>query len=76
MAIEIDEPPISVVFPAYNRASLMGNTIEGVLSQTRSFKEIRVVDDDSTDNTVEVLERFNDRSASFDPNARVAIEPA
>lgn len=52
---------ISLVIPAYNRASLIGETIDSALAQTIPFKEIIVVDDASTDNTSEVLAAFGDR---------------
>lgn len=49
---------ISVVIPAYNRAGLIGPTLESLLKQTLPAEEILVVDDGSTDRTVEVAEGF------------------
>lgn len=49
---------ISVVIPAYNRAGLIGLTLESLLKQTLPAEEILVVDDGSTDRTVEVAEGF------------------
>ncbi|MDB6454791.1 glycosyltransferase family 2 protein [Falsirhodobacter sp. 20TX0035] len=46
---------ISVILPTYNRASLIGETIESLLAQTRKPDEILVIDDGSTDGTAEVL---------------------
>jgi glycosyltransferase involved in cell wall biosynthesis len=51
---------VSVVIPTYNRADLVGRAIKGVLTQTFSDFELIVVDDGSTDHTVEVVERFQD----------------
>ncbi|MEM8512414.1 glycosyltransferase involved in cell wall biosynthesis [Massilia sp. MP_M2] len=51
----------ALVIPAYNRAHLIGETIESALAQRTPFSEIIVVDDGSTDNTLEVLETYRDR---------------
>lgn len=52
---------ICLVIPSYNRASLIGHTIESALNQTQPFSQIIVVDDASTDDTLSVLQRFGDR---------------
>jgi glycosyltransferase involved in cell wall biosynthesis len=52
---------ISVVIPAYNAARSLGSTLESVFAQTRPADEILVVDDASTDNTTELVERCGDR---------------
>ncbi len=49
---------ISVIIPAYNRAELIGETIESILAQTVSPYEIIVVDDGSTDGTPDVVKNF------------------
>jgi len=54
-------PKVSVIIPTYNRASLVGRAIDSVLSQTFRDFEVIVVDDGSTDNTVEVLRLYGDR---------------
>ncbi len=48
----------SVVIPTYNRAALIGETIEAVLAQSLPAGEIIVVDDGSTDDTQSALQRF------------------
>jgi glycosyltransferase involved in cell wall biosynthesis len=51
-------PFFSVVIPTYNRAAFIEATLQSVLGQTYQNYEIIVVDNCSTDNTDEVLERF------------------
>ena len=54
-------PSFSLVIPAYNRAHLISETIDSALAQDTPFAEIIVVDDGSTDNTLEVLGRYGSR---------------
>lgn len=53
-------PAISVIMAAYNGAELIGETIASLLAQTRTDWELIVVDDCSTDNTLEVLRAHDD----------------
>ena len=50
-----DNFAVSVVIPTYNRIKQLPIALNSVLSQTRSVNEVLVVDDESTDNTVENL---------------------
>lgn len=52
---------VSVIIPCYNRASLIGATIQNMLEQTLPPDEIIVVDDGSTDNSVEIIKSFGSR---------------
>lgn len=54
-------PRVSVIIPTYNRAHLIEETLESALAQTYPDYEIIVVDDGSTDGTLSVLSKYEDR---------------
>lgn len=55
-------PLISVIMPAYNRAHSIGCAIASVQAQTYSAWELIIVDDGSSDRTLEVVDEYaNDR---------------
>jgi len=54
-------PIVSVVVPCYNAQEYVGEAIESALAQTYGNTEVIVVDDGSTDASVEVLRGFDGR---------------
>lgn len=56
----MEKPLISIITPVYNAEKYIGDTIESVLNQTYPYFEIILVDDASTDNSVEVIRFFKD----------------
>lgn len=52
---------VSVIIPNFNRAGLIGETLENILRQTRAPDELIVVDDGSTDDSVAEIARFGER---------------
>ena len=54
-------PAVSVVIATYNRAKLLGETLESILGQTFRDFEVIVVDDGSTDETERVINSYGQR---------------
>lgn len=59
---------VSVIIPSYNREKTIVRAVESVLKQTYPNIEIIVVDDCSTDNTIEILKD------KYSNNRRIKIE--
>jgi len=49
---------VSVIVPTYNRASLIGATLNSILDQSHAPAEVIVVDDGSTDETESIVRGF------------------
>lgn len=59
--MEKDKNPfVSICVPTYNSASYIENTLESILNQTYKNIEIVIVDNASTDKTMEILKKYND----------------
>lgn len=61
----MSSPLVSIIIPTYNRAHLINDTLDSVLAQTYQNWECIIVDDGSTDNTVEVVNSYVDKDARF-----------
>lgn len=53
---------VSIMIPAYNSEKWITHTINSALNQTYPRKEIIIVDDGSTDNTLSIAREFESRS--------------
>lgn len=51
-------PKVSIITPLYNSSDFIAETIESVLNQTYSEWEMIIVDDCSTDNSVEIVKEY------------------
>ena len=59
------QPLVSIIIPTFNRAHLIGETLDSVLAQTYHNWECIIVDDGSTDNTDEVVGEYVKKDARF-----------
>ena len=55
---KVMKPLVSILIPAYNAEPFIADTIKSALAQTWPEKEIVVVDDGSTDNTLSIAMKF------------------
>jgi glycosyltransferase involved in cell wall biosynthesis len=55
-----DQPVVSVVIPAYNRVDTVCAAVQSVLSQSYADLELLVVDDGSSDGTIDQLSEIDD----------------
>ena len=64
---ERGDPVVSVCIPSFNRADLIGETLDSIQAQTLDAWEAIVVDDGSTDNSIQVASEYSSR----DPRVRL-----
>lgn len=64
------QPLVSIIIPTYNRAHLIGETLDSVLNQTYQQWECIVVDDGSTDDTETLLQTYIDKDSRFQYHKR------
>jgi len=69
----MNNPLVSIIIPTFNRAHLIGETLDSVLAQTYTNWECIVVDDGSSDNTKEIVQQYieKDQRYSYLKNDRV-----
>lgn len=58
--MNIRQPLVSVVIPAYNAEKYIGEAIESILNQTFKDFELIIYDDGCKDNTVSIIKRYKD----------------
>ncbi len=63
-------PLVSIIIPTYNRAHLIGETLDSVLEQTYTHWECIIVDDGSTDDTAKVIGEYVQKDGRFQYHER------
>ena len=72
----MSDPTFSICIPNYNYARFLGDTIQSVLDQTYPHFEIIVADNASTDESVAVVESFDDeRIRLYKNNYNIGFAP-
>ncbi len=56
---------VSIIIPSFNRAELIAETLESIIKQTYANWECIIVDDGSTDNTINVLKKYSENDTRF-----------
>ncbi|MFC0605967.1 glycosyltransferase family 2 protein [Winogradskyella pulchriflava] len=69
-------PFFSVVVTVYNKSHFVEKTISSILNQSFSDFELIIIDDGSTDNSVEVLNRIKDKRISIYPTKNQGVSAA
>lgn len=57
----MSNPLFSIIIPTFNRKALIGPTLDSVFAQELTDYEILIVDDGSTDGTLDVVRGYGDR---------------
>lgn len=60
---------VSIVMPSYNSEQYIKDSIQSVLNQTYTNWELLIVDDCSTDKTIDIIKSFKDNRIKFFQNA-------
>ena len=61
---------ISIIIPTYNRAHLIGETLDSISNQTYQNWECIIVDDGSTDSTEQIVNAYVSRDSRFQYHQR------
>ena len=56
-------PVVSIIVPAYNYASYLGECLDSVLAQTMKSWECIVIDNGSTDNTSDIVKAYSEKDS-------------
>lgn len=68
----MNNPLVSIIIPTYNRAHLIGETLDSIMAQTYTNWECIVVDDESTDNSESVITEYVEKDSRIQFHHRPA----
>ena len=68
------DPVISVIVPVWNREGLIEKCLDSIVRQTRKPSELIIVDNNSTDKTVEVVEKWINRHSDSGIKFKLLVE--
>lgn len=60
MENNVDSPLISIIIPTFNHGMYLEQAIKSVIDQTYENWELLIIDNNSTDSTIEILDRIDD----------------
>jgi glycosyltransferase involved in cell wall biosynthesis len=60
MAFILEKKLVSVLLPVFNASKFLHKAIESILCQTYTNIELIIINDGSTDNSIEIIKSFND----------------
>jgi len=58
--MELENPLVSILMPAYNCENFVQQAIDSIINQTYENWELLVADDASTDNTLKIIDAYSD----------------
>jgi len=67
---KIDQPKITVLMPVFNAENDLHDAIESILSQSFGDFELLIIDDGSSDNSLEIIHSFKDDRIRLERNER------
>ena len=61
----MNNPFFSIIMATYNRGHCISRAIDSVLAQSFKEWELIIVDDGSSDNTEEIVKKYNDKRIKY-----------
>ena len=56
----MNNPLISIIIPVYNSEKYLKECLDSIINQTYNNLEIIIIDDESSDNTIDIINKYND----------------